>query len=156
MALFLSTTINKIDSKGRVSVPAAFRSLLAAQNFHGIVAVPLFDLPGLQCGGMDWLEGMLSGVNQYDQLSAEQRDLAFSLFGSAVQLAFDGDGRIKLPDTLMTHANLSDQAAFVGVGRTFEIWAPAAAEAYRRSARDRVVQQGLTLRPAAELSGGER
>ncbi|MCZ6764700.1 MAG: division/cell wall cluster transcriptional repressor MraZ [Alphaproteobacteria bacterium] len=153
MALFLSTTINKIDAKGRVSVPAPFRNALAGQEFHGIVAVPLLNLPGLQCGGLDWMEGLLSGVDQYDQLSEEQRALTFALFGSAEQLGFDGDGRITLPESLIGHANLTDQAAFVGVGKTFEIWEPQAAAAYKQVARQQVVDLSLTLRPP---SGGSQ
>ena len=33
MALFLSTFENKVDTKGRVSVPSQFRSMLHGQDF---------------------------------------------------------------------------------------------------------------------------
>ena len=33
---FVSTTINKLDAKGRVSIPAPFRQILAQQNLHGV------------------------------------------------------------------------------------------------------------------------
>ena len=66
MALFLSETTNKVDTKGRVSVPAAFRAALAGQPFHGIVALPSFKYAAIQCGGMEWMEQLSSGVDAYD------------------------------------------------------------------------------------------
>ena len=45
MALFLDTFVNKIDRKGRVSVPATFRAALDGQAFHGIVALPVVQVP---------------------------------------------------------------------------------------------------------------
>ena len=40
MALFIDTFVNRIDKKGRVSVPATFRAALNGQGFHGIVGLP--------------------------------------------------------------------------------------------------------------------
>ncbi len=158
MALFLSTTVNKIDRKGRVSVPAAFRSELAGQEFHGIVAMPSFKASALQCGGMDWMERLSSGVSEYDMFSDEQDMLSATLFASAQRIAFDGDGRILLPESLISHAKLTDQAAFVGRGKLFEIWEPEAFAQHQADAMKRVAERGLTLRPAAPANddGGQK
>ena len=53
MAVFIDTFINKIDRKGRVSVPAPYRAALVGQLFQGIVAFPSFKHPAIQCAGMD-------------------------------------------------------------------------------------------------------
>ena len=153
MALFLSTVTNKVDRKGRVSVPAPFRNALSGQAFHGIVAIPSFKYPALQCGGMDWLERMAGGIDAYDVFSDEHDALTAALFANAQQLAFDGDGRVLLPESLTAHAKLDDQAAFVGRGPTFEIWEPEAFRVYQAEATQRAAEQRLTVRAAQRPEG---
>lgn len=153
MALFLSTTTNKVDRKGRVSVPAAFRNALAGQSFHGIVAFPSFKYPAIQCGGMEWIEQLSTGVDAYAFFSDEHDTLTAALFANAHQLAFDGEGRILLPGALLEHANISDTAAFVGRGPLFEIWHPDAFDAHQSEAKRRAAEQGLTLRPGGPPGG---
>lgn len=153
MALFLSTTTNKVDSKGRVSVPAAFRAALAGQSFHGIVALPSFKYPAIQCGGMAWMEQLSTGVDAYDLFSDEHDTLTATLFANAQQLAFDGEGRIILPAALVEHANIAQTAAFVGRGPLFEIWHPEAFADYQGEAARRAAEQGLTLRPSGPPAG---
>ncbi len=148
MALFLSTTINKVDTKGRVSVPAAFRAALAGQSFHGIVALPSFKYPAIQCGGMEWMEQLGQGVGAYDFFSDDHDTLTATLFANAQQLAFDGEGRVVLPASLIEHANINKTAAFVGRGPLFEIWQPDAFATYQGEATRRAAEQKLTLRPA--------
>jgi MraZ protein len=146
MALFLSTYINKVDRKGRVSIPASFRGALSAAGAEG--GVVLFRshshpcLEGFDAGLMDELSARL---DHYDLFSAAQDDLATALFGEAVQLAVDADGRIILPPELLRFAAIDERAAFVGMGRKFQVWEPAAFEARREFARRNVREQGLTL-----------
>ena len=148
MALFLSTVVNKIDRKGRVSVPASFRSELAGQEFHGIVAVPSFKFSALQCGGLDWMEKMSSDMSEYDPLSEELDMLSATLFAKAQRLPFDGDGRIILPDVLIEHAGLSDRAAFVGRGKLFEVWQPDEFDRHQAEATRNMMERKPTLRPS--------
>ncbi|HCP00931.1 MAG TPA: transcriptional regulator MraZ [Rhodospirillaceae bacterium] len=149
MAMFLSTTTNKVDRKGRVSVPAAFRAVLTGQAFHGIVAFPSFKHPAVQCGGMDWMERLGAGVDTYDMFSDEHDTLTAALFANAQQLAFDGEGRIMLSERLIAHASLSAQVAFVGRGPLFEIWNPDAFADYQSEAVRQASENGLTLRPGS-------
>ncbi len=153
MALFLSTTTNKVDTKGRVSVPAAFRAALAGQSFHGIVALPSFKYPAIQCGGMEWMEQLGSGVDAFDFFSDDHDTLTATLFANAQQLAIDGEGRIVLPASLIEHANINKTAAFVGRGPLFEIWQPDAFTSYQSEATRRAAEQGLTLRPSGPPGG---
>lgn len=153
MALFLSNTTNKVDSKGRVSVPAAYRAALSGQPFHGIVALPSFKYPAIQCGGMEWMEQLSAGVGAYEFFSDDHDTLTATLFANAQQLAFDGDGRITLATSLTEHANIVKQATFVGRGPVFEIWQPDAFAAYQSEATRRAAEQGLTVRPAGPPGG---
>lgn len=147
MALFIDTFVNKIDSKGRVSVPATFRASLGTQSFHGIVAMPSLKYRAIQCAGIDWAEELSRRVNQADFLSDEHDDLTAALFGDTKQLPFDGEGRVVLPAVLAGHAGIDGVAAFVGRGPFFEIWEPQALEAYKAEARRRALEKGRTLRP---------
>lgn len=156
MPVFIDTFVNKIDRKGRVSVPATFRAALAAQAFQGIVAFPSFKFPALHCAGMDWMSSLIDSTANVDLFSAEHDDLTASLFSDAKQLPFDGEGRVLLPESLCAHANLTESAAFAGRGRYFEIWEPKALDAYKAEARKRAAEQQRTLRQgsAPESSGG--
>jgi MraZ protein len=84
-----------------------------------------------------------------DLFSEEHDDLTMALFSSAKQLAFDGEGRVQLPEDLARAADIGDVAAFVGRGEHFEIWEPAALEHYKIEARKRALEKGRTLRTTA-------
>jgi MraZ protein len=159
MALFIDTFVNKIDRKGRVSVPATFRATLAEQAFQGIVAFPSFKLQALHCAGMDWMQSLIDSTQNVDLFSQEHDDLTASLFADAKQLPFDGEGRIMLPEALCAHAKLTEAAAFAGRGRYFEIWEPQALEAYKAEARQRAAEKQRTLRqqgPGNDAQGSNR
>jgi MraZ protein len=145
MALFLSTFVNRVDRKGRVSVPAPFRAALAGQAFQGIVLFRSSGHPCLEGFAMSRMEEMSARLDAFDLFSSEQDDLATAIFGDSIQLPFDGEGRIVLPPALVGFAGLSEQAAFVGLGAKFQIWDPDAFERRKAEARDRVKTQGLTL-----------
>ncbi len=124
MALFLSTYTNKVDKKGRVSVPAPFRAALA-----------------------DWakMDEIGERMDHYDLFSDDQDDLATTIFGESVQLLFDGDGRVTLPVELMEVARIADRAVFVGLGRKFQIWSPELFEERKARARGAVQDRRLTV-----------
>jgi MraZ protein len=150
MALFLSTFLNRIDRKGRVSVPAGFRAALAGQTFQGVV---LFRSSGHAClegFAMSRMEELSARLDAFDMFSSEQDDLATAIFGDAVQLPFDPEGRIMLPAPLVDFSGLKEQVAFVGMGRKFQIWDPVAFEARKTEARKHIKAQGLTL-PKGEV-----
>jgi MraZ protein len=147
LALFLSTFVNKVDRKGRVSVPASFRLALTGQNFNGIIAFPSFKLPALEASGIDRMEEVSDRIDQLAEFS-EDRDALSSILADAEPLAFDGEGRIVLPEPLCKHAGITENAAFVGRGRTFQIWEPQRFQAHQQEMRERARRQGTTLPPA--------
>ena len=141
MTLFLSTYHNKVDKKGRVSVPAPFRNTLSSQEFQGIVVFKSSKFQSLEGFGWDRMMEMSERLDQFDIFSSEQDDLASLIFGESRQLPFDGDGRIILPADLMEFCGITDQAAFVGMGKKFQIWAPDRLENRLSSARQQVQDQ---------------
>ncbi len=145
MALFLSTSVNKIDKKGRVSVPSSFRAALEKEAFQGVVLIPSQNRACLEGFAYSAMEEIARRLDEFDMFSADQEDLAASVFGEAVQLSFDKDGRITLGDDLMAQANLSENAVFVGMGTKFQIWSEGEHAARRKEARDSDVKNKLTI-----------
>jgi len=146
MALFLSTYVNKVDQKGRVSVPAQFRAALVAQGAKEIVLFCSGRHKALEGFSLSHMEEVARRLDEgLDLFSDAQDDLSASVFGEALQLSFDGDGRIVLPGDLLAFIGVRDQAAFVGLGHKFQIWEPAALEARKAAARQRVKEKNLTI-----------
>lgn len=156
MALFFDSHVHKIDGKGRVSVPAQFRAALLGQSFAGIIAFPSFreSYQAVEACGMDRMELLSASLDRLDPFSDERDDLAAVIFGAAVPLPFDGEGRILLPDHLREHAGIAEQAAFVGCGRTFQIWRPDAYSAFANEARQRARDARVSLRLDPPGGGG--
>jgi MraZ protein len=145
--LFFSTYVNKVDRKGRVSVPATFRSTLAANRYpNQIVVFPSFRLPALECTGSDRMEEMQERIESLEQFSEEHENLS-QLFADAHPLMIDGEGRVILPERLKEHASITSDVAFVGLGATFQLWDPARYEAHSAAVRERSRLQGTTLPP---------
>ena len=144
--LFLSTYHNRIDKKGRVSIPAPFRAALAAQEFAGIVAYmsPLHSC--IEACGMARILKFNQRIEKLDPYSEERDAFATSIFGESVQLGFDSEGRVMLPSTLISGAKLSENATIVGKGEIFEIWEPKAFDAHVRRARDLVREKRFQLK----------
>jgi MraZ protein len=155
VAVFIGTFENKVDRKGRVSVPAQFRQILADQSFQGIVAFRSYRAAAIEACGFNFMERLNDGMSTMDLFSDAHDDLAATIFADSQQLPFDGDGRIILPAPLAAHAGISERAAFVGKGPIFQIWEPEALEAHKDEARARARSQGLTL-PLRPRDGGGR
>jgi MraZ protein len=146
--LFLSTFVNKVDRKGRVSVPATFRSTLASHRHpNQVVLIPSFKYEAIDGTGSDHLTEMMEGLNTLDQYSDRRDDLAL-VFAESRALQIDGEGRIVLPDDLKEHAHIDGEVAFVGLGTMFQLWEPARFTRHRAEARVRSRRSGATL-PAA-------
>ena len=146
MALFLSTFEKQIDKKGRVSVPPAFRTVLSQQNFNGMIAYASFVHPCIEACGMERLEKLHERIEALDPFSEERDAFATAILGGAVQLPFDNEGRVILPETLLHKAGIDGVAIFVGKGSTFEIWAKSAFEAHDAAARELAKTKRLTLK----------
>ncbi|HLF59488.1 MAG TPA: division/cell wall cluster transcriptional repressor MraZ [Alphaproteobacteria bacterium] len=155
MALFLSTFVNKVDKKGRVSVPAPFRAALAGQAFAGIIAFRSYKFRALEACGADRMDRLSRSMDDLDLFSQEHDDLAATIFADAHQLPFDSDGRIVLPEQLAQHAEIAERAAFVGRGPMFQIWNPEAYLHFQDEARARAKRAGATLRLRPPGPGAE-
>ena len=140
MKSFIGTFVNKIDAKGRISVPASFRAVLQAKSLSSVTCYPALTGPCIEGCGLDRIEAMVETLPDDPIPGVEEDAIAHLIFASARDLPFDGGGRIVLPADFLKKADLTDQGAFVGKGRTFQIWNPAALEAAHAEMLSRTVE----------------
>jgi MraZ protein len=154
MPLFIGTHQNKLDAKGRVSIPAQFRSVLK-QNSHAGEAAPVATVylrPSHQHPCIEgWTEFGFEALSEpvardYSLFSPEHEDFVLALFGDACALETDKEGRIMLPDAMIAHAAVSDAVTFIGTRNNFQIWEPAAGARRLAEAREKAKASGFTLR----------
>jgi MraZ protein len=155
MALFLSHMEKKIDRKGRVSVPSAFRAVLAEESFQGLVVYQSFVNPCIEACGMSRIEALMLRIEMLDPFSEEYDAFTTSILGGSVQLPFDGEGRVVMPEHLLAAVDIKEDAVFVGKGATFEIWQPTAFAEHAANARKVALEKRLHLRAPSSPSVGE-
>lgn len=126
-------------------MPSSFRAALTDQSFQGIVLFRSSTHECLEGFSMSYMEELGKRLDAFDLFSEQQDDLATSIFGEAVPLPFDGDGRVILPSSLTQEIKLQDKACFVGLGLKFQIWAPEVFEGRRKKARASVKEKGMTI-----------
>lgn len=141
MSLFLSTHKNKIDKKGRVSVPARFRSNLVGRGFETVVLFPDIESNCINACDMGVMEGLLAKIGGFDPFSEDRESDADVLMAEAIELSIDGDGRIMVPATMMEQVGFDGECLFVGRGDSFQIWRPAEFEARMKAVKERARQK---------------
>ncbi len=159
MAVYLSTYVNKVDKKGRVSVPAEFRKVLSGQSYQGVVVFKSLQYPALEACSAEHMEQLSDSLEALDLSNEDYELYETTIFGGSVQVPFDGEGRIVLPEHLARFANIAEEAAFVGRRKTFQIWEPQALAAHedamRDKARSRDVSLSKIIAKASQLRGGQ-
>jgi MraZ protein len=130
MNRFVSTFTMRLDAKGRISIPASFRAVLARDGFEGLYCHPALDRPALDAGG----NALLSEIET---------------------LKPDSEGRIILSEHLKSHAGVKDAASFVGLGHKFQIWEPERLRAHLAEANEKIraLKKTLGSSGAGEPSG---
>lgn len=146
MNIFLSRYTNKIDKKGRVSIPSGYRAALTNQNFNGIIVYPSFKNDCIEACSMSHLEELSKIIQNLDPYSDERDAFETIVLGEAVQLQFDNEGRVVLPSYLMEQVGIESQGCFVGKGLVFEIWNPEKFEEHRRSAKQLAQEKRFILK----------
>ena len=152
MDRFVSQFTNRLDAKGRVSIPASFRAVLARDGFEGLYVYPALYAEALDCGGNALLREIDALVAPLPSYSEERDALEIALYGESEILKIDGEGRVILTETMKRHTGITTEATFVGGGHSkFQIWEPSRFQAQREEAKSRVrdLRKRLGSGPAA-------
>lgn len=124
--MFISTYENKLDKKGRVSVPATFRSHLSNLGYNSVVCYPAFTNSSIEFCPQDRLEKIIETIDNLNPFEENRDIFSTSILGNSFQLNFDTEGRVTLADKLLVHSGIKDKVLFVGQGKTFQMWEPTA------------------------------
>lgn len=130
---FLSTYTNKVDRKGRVSVPADFRAELAGQSRQTVVVFASPTEGFLYAWGYDDFLRFAERIKRLPAMSKERQRLGRNILAASRPLSFDAEGRIMLPENFTQSAKIDEQAVFAGMGDYFTIWNPDAYNAVMAS-----------------------
>jgi MraZ protein len=149
MDRFVSNTVLRLDAKGRVSIPASFRSVLARDGFAGVYCYPALDQPAIDAGGQALLAEIEALVNRFPPYSEEREELLVALYGRSDTVTLDTEGRVVLPEELKQHAGITDAVAFVGLGHKFQLWEP-------QRFRAHLAKATATVRTLTKVLGSQR
>ena len=133
--MFLSNYENKLDKKGRVSVPATFRSHLGSMGYNGFISYPSFNHTALEACSQDRIEKLSNTIDSLNPFEEKRDFFATSILSESINLQFDSEGRISLTPKLLKHAKIKNSMLFVGQGKTFQIWEPTAFEKFKVNAK---------------------
>jgi MraZ protein len=158
MDRFVSHYLLRLDAKGRVSVPASFRAVLARDGFDGLYCYPAFDRPALDAGGNALLAEIEALIADFPRYSDQRQQFSLALYGTSETLKVDGEGRVVLTDAHKAHAGIRDTVLFVGLGHKFQIWEPDRfrAELTEATEKVRAFKAELAARTTAAKPHGAR
>ena len=144
--MFLSSYENKIDKKGRVSVPSTFRSHLNSLGYNGFISYPSFNHPALEACSQDRIEKLSNTIDSLNPFEEKRDFFATSVLSESVNLQFDTEGRVSISEKLLNHAKIKNSLLFVGLGKTFQIWEPKNFENFRGFARKKAFKNRSNLK----------
>ena len=133
--MFLSSYENKLDKKGRVSVPASYRSYLSNLGYNGVICYPSFNHQSIEAWPQDRIEKISNTIDSLSPFEEKRDFFATSVLSESINLQFDSEGRILLSSKLLKHAKIKNSMLFVGQGKTFQIWEPTTFEKFRVTAK---------------------
>ena len=150
--MFLSTYENKLDKKGRVSVPASFRSHLSNLGYNGIICYPSFNHQCIESWPQDRIEKISNTIDSLNPFEEKRDFFATSILSESINLQFDSEGRISLTPKLLKHAKIKKSMMFVGQGKTFQIWEPTIFEKFKVNARKKANLNRASLKWELQLN----
>ena len=150
--MFLSTYENRIDKKGRVSVPASFRSYLSNLGYNGVICYPSFNNQCIEAWPQDRIEKISNAIDALNPFDEKKDFFATSILSESINLQFDSEGRISLTTKLLKHAKIKNSMLFVGQGQTFQIWEPTIFEKFKVNAKKKSNSNRSSLKWEKQLN----
>ena len=145
MDLFLSQFVNKIDKKGRVTLPSFFRNVLPKKSNNEIILFKSLKYKSIEGCSSERINRIASRIDELDIFSDDQDDFATSIFSEIIPTNIDKEGRFLIPENLKSYSNISNEVTFIGQGHYFQIWEPKAAIKRQARSRERLVKEKRTL-----------
>ena len=166
---FRGESVHKVDSKGRVSIPALYRRVLEASDpdwTDGLQPNVVIVYGGksqnyLECYTQEAINEVDEKISALPRGSKRRRALERMFNGQALPTQTDDTGRLVLPAALREKVGITNEAKFSASGDTFQIWEPSAFEARDADLEEFIAMEGEDFDPLTWLdddpfgSGGE-
>jgi len=123
MAFFTSEFECKLDTKGRLVLPAKIKTNLPEVSTNELVLRKGFE-PNLTLYPMVEYKKIHHQISSLSEFNPEQRKLKRMFFKSIAQVELDSAGRILIPKAMLAHAQIEKEAILIGMGNYVEIWNP--------------------------------
>ena len=145
MDLFLSQFVNKIDKKGRVTLPSIFRNALPKNNKNEVILFKSLKFQSIEGCSSQRINKIANRIDELDIFSDDQEDFATSIFSEIIPTTIDKEGRFQIPENLKSYSNIKDIVTFIGQGHYFQIWEPRAAIQRQKKSKQRLIKEKRTL-----------
>ena len=116
-------------------MPAGFRSYLSSMGYNGVVCYPSFNNNSIEACPQSRIEKLSESIDSLNPFEEKRDIFATSVLADSVNLQFDSEGRVSIPEKLLSHAKIKETMLFVGQGKTFQIWEPILFEKFKTQAR---------------------
>lgn len=143
MNRFLSNVTSKVDAKGRVSVPAAFRTVMASRGIQELYCIQDFVFPAISVGGPDLLDRFERQIAAEDPFSLQANQMSLLIHGGGVYMKLDAEGRLMVTDFIRDFTGIAAEVTFVGRADHFQLWQPQAFQEMQAAAREERRQRGM-------------
>ena len=127
-------------------MPASFRSYLSSMGYNGVICYPSFNNPSIEGCSQSRIEKLSDSIDSLNPFEEKRDIFATSVLAESVNLQFDSEGRISIPNKLLNHAKIKQTMLFVGQGTTFQIWEPKLFEKFKIVARKKAHQNRSNLK----------
>ena len=116
-------------------MPASFRSYLNSMGYAGVICYPSFNNSSIEGCTQNRIEKISESIDSLNPFEEKRDIFATSVLSESVNIQFDSEGRISIPDKLLNHAKIKSTMLFVGQGKTFQIWEPTLFEKFKTQAK---------------------
>ena len=151
MTFFLSTYVNRIDKKSRISVPSSFRGVLEHNGLKGLICYPSPTLESIEGCTFNRIKKLSDAIDSLGPFSSERSTFSSSILADSHQVGFDKEGRVILPSELLHSVGIIDEVAFVGMGETFQMWNPENYNTYKKETQKQAQEKLSKLQWSKEI-----
>jgi MraZ protein len=142
MNRFLSNATNRVDAKGRVSVPSAFRGVLVSEGIEELYCFQDFHYPAINIGGPELLTRLERRLGDLDPFALESNRMSLLIHGGGVFMKLDSEGRLMVTDFIRSYTGIEGEVTFVGRADYFQLWRPDAFSDAQNAAREELGKRG--------------
>ena len=141
--MFLGEYTHSLDPKGRLTIPARFRTPLT----DGLVISRGQDACLVIYPQREW-ESLAESLGRLPRSNRDARSYNRLLFSGASEATLDKMGRVLIPAFLREHAGIHDDAVLVGANKIIEIWNP---EAWQKTLTENLAEMEAILGAVGEM-----